>query len=177
MIVLIRIQDAFIPLPLQSYGNFDSICMFLHGYELFRTDQCSFELVVGGLGGCEQFRMGGCEQFWVVGMVSGGYRSFWIVSDGLSWFRLVCRFSGYVFRVYETRKKFNYLIHTTSEKKTHTIRDLSSFFILLRLKRKITSKHFIHQFIQHTIQLSISKLRLIASFLLTSFWLMINIQS
>ena len=54
---------------------------------------------------------------WVVGMISGGFRSFWIVSDGLGWFRLVCRFSGYVFRVYETRKKFNYLIHTTSEKK------------------------------------------------------------
>ena len=48
-----------------------------------------------------------------------------MVSDGLCWFRFVCCFSGYVFRIYETRNKFNYLIHTTSEKKNHTIRDLS----------------------------------------------------
>ena len=32
--------------------NFDSICVFLHGYELFRTSSCSFELVADGLGGC-----------------------------------------------------------------------------------------------------------------------------
>ena len=31
-------------------GNFDSICMFLHGYELFRTGSCSFQLVSGGFG-------------------------------------------------------------------------------------------------------------------------------
>ena len=173
MIALIRIQDAFIALPLQSYGNSDSIRLFLHGYELFWTSSCSFELAVGELGGCGQFRMGGCRQFWVVGIVSGGFRWFWMVSDGLGWFRLVYCFSGYVFRIYETRKKFNCVIHTTSVKNNRTIRDMSSsltemkyltVFILLKLKRKITSKHFIHQLIQHTIQLSISKLRLIASF-------------
>ena len=49
-----------------------------------------------------------------------------MVSDGLCWFRVVCCISGYVFRIYETRNKFDYLIHTTSEKKNHTIRDLSS---------------------------------------------------
>ena len=27
------------------------ICVFLHGYELFQTDLCSFELVAGELGG------------------------------------------------------------------------------------------------------------------------------
>ena len=32
--------------------NFDSICLFLHGYELFWTSSCSFELVADGLGGC-----------------------------------------------------------------------------------------------------------------------------
>ena len=32
--------------------NFDSICVFLHGYELFWTSSCSFELVADGLGGC-----------------------------------------------------------------------------------------------------------------------------
>ena len=54
-----------------------------------------------------------------------------MVSDGLGWFRLVCCFSGYVFRIYETRKKFNYLIHTTSEKKkkNHIIRHFSSSLI------------------------------------------------
>ena len=61
MIVLIRIQDAFIPLPLM--GNFDSICVFLHGYELFQTSSCSFELVAGGLSGCGYFWMGGCGWF------------------------------------------------------------------------------------------------------------------
>ena len=133
MIVLIRIQDAFITLLLQSYGNLVSpcsICVFLHGYELFLTGLCSFKLVVGELGGCGQFRMGGCGQFWLFGMVSGGFRWFWMVSDGLCWFRLVCCFSGYVFRIYETRTKFNYLIHSTSEKKkkNHTIRSLTEIF-------------------------------------------------
>ena len=32
--------------------SFDSICLFLHRYELFRTGSCSFDLVAGGLGGC-----------------------------------------------------------------------------------------------------------------------------
>ena len=63
-------------------------------------------------------------------MVSGGFRLFWMVSDGLGWFRLVCRFSGYVFRIYETRKKFNYLIHTTSEKKSHNKRFVKFFHIV-----------------------------------------------
>ena len=48
MIVLIRIQDAFTPLFM---GNFDSICVLLRGFELFRTDSCSSELVAGGVGG------------------------------------------------------------------------------------------------------------------------------
>ena len=30
--------------------NFVSICVFLHGYELFRTGLSKFELVAGGLG-------------------------------------------------------------------------------------------------------------------------------
>ena len=30
--------------------NFVSICVFLHGYELFRTRLSKFELVAGGLG-------------------------------------------------------------------------------------------------------------------------------
>ena len=92
----------------------------------------------------------------VVGIVSGGFRWFWMVSDGRGWFRLVYCFSGYVFRIYETRKTFNCVIHTTSVKSNCTIRDMSSsltemkyltVFILLKLKRKITSKHFIHQLI------------------------------
>ena len=177
MIVLIRIQDAFIPLLLQSYSNLVSpcsICVFLHGYELFLTGLCSFKLVVGELGGCGQFRMGGFGQFWLFGMVSGGFRWFWMVSDGLCWFRLVCCFSGYVFRIYETRKKFNCVIHTTSVKNNRTIRNMSSslteikyltVFILLKLKRKITSKHFIHQLIQHTIQLKISNFKINCFFL------------
>ena len=33
-------------------GNFDSICVLLHGCELFWTGSCSFELVAGGIGGC-----------------------------------------------------------------------------------------------------------------------------
>ena len=38
--------------PFTVLGNFDRICVFLHGYELFRTGSCSFELVAGKLGGC-----------------------------------------------------------------------------------------------------------------------------
>ena len=56
-------------------GNFDSICVFLHGYELFRTNSCSFELVAEGLGGC--------GYFWVAG---GGW--FPVVADGFRWFRV-----------------------------------------------------------------------------------------
>ena len=50
-------------------GNFDSICVFLHRHELFRTGSCSFERVVGGLGGCGCFWVGGCGWFQVA---SGG---------------------------------------------------------------------------------------------------------
>ena len=56
-------------------GNFDSICVFFHGYELFRTNSCSFELVAEGLGGC--------GYFWVAG---GGW--FPVVADGFRWFRV-----------------------------------------------------------------------------------------
>ena len=73
MTVLVRIQDAFTSLPLRSSGNFDSICLCLHGYELFRTGLCSFERVAGGLEGD--------GQFWV--MVLGGCGWFQVVSDGL----------------------------------------------------------------------------------------------
>ena len=51
MIVLIRIQDALTLLSLRSSGNFDTACVFVHGYELFQAGSCSFELVAGGLGG------------------------------------------------------------------------------------------------------------------------------
>ena len=51
MIVLIRIQDALTLLSLRSSGNFDTICVFLLGYELLQTGSFSFELVAGGLGG------------------------------------------------------------------------------------------------------------------------------
>ena len=51
MIVLRKIQDVFTPLPLLAWGNSDSISVFLHGYELFWTGSCSFELVAGGLSG------------------------------------------------------------------------------------------------------------------------------
>ena len=46
--------------------NFDGICVFLHGYELFWTVSCSFELVVSGLSGCRYFWVGGCRWFQVV---------------------------------------------------------------------------------------------------------------
>ena len=46
-----RIQDAFTSLSLPSQSNFDSICICLHGYELFRTGLCSFELFAGELEG------------------------------------------------------------------------------------------------------------------------------
>ena len=65
-------------------GNFDSICVLLHGYELFQTGSCSFELVVGGFDGC--------RWFWVAG--SGWFR---VVADGFRCFRVVCCFSSYVF--------------------------------------------------------------------------------
>ena len=73
MIVLIRIQDTCAPLPLRSRDNFDSICVCLHGHELFRIGLCSFKLVVGRLGGGGGFR-------WVV---SVGFGWLWMVSGGL----------------------------------------------------------------------------------------------
>ena len=56
-------------------GNFDSIFMFLHGYELLRTGLCSFELVAGGISGCRWFQV-----------VLDGFRWFWMVSGGFGWF-------------------------------------------------------------------------------------------
>ena len=50
-------------------GNFDNISVVLHGYELFQTGSCSFELVAGGFGGCRWFWVAGCGWFQ---MVSGG---------------------------------------------------------------------------------------------------------
>ena len=40
-------------------GNFDSICMLLHGYELFQTSSCSFRLVAGGFDSCRWFWVAG----------------------------------------------------------------------------------------------------------------------
>lgn len=55
--------------------------------------------------------------------------------------------------MHETRNKLNYLIHTTFEKH-HVLRDLLRFltqdlavFILLELKWRMKSKHFIRQLI------------------------------
>ena len=56
--------------------NFDNICMFLNGYELFRIVSCSIELVAD--------RHGGCGYSWV-----GGCRWFWVVADGFKWFQVV----------------------------------------------------------------------------------------
>ena len=39
------------PTPFTVLGTFDSICVFLHEYELFWTGSCSFELIAGWLGG------------------------------------------------------------------------------------------------------------------------------
>ena len=64
-------------------GNFDDICVFLHEYELFRTDSCSFKLVAGGLDGCRYFWVGGWGWFWVV---ADGFRWFWVISSGFGWF-------------------------------------------------------------------------------------------
>ena len=64
-------------------GNFDGICVFLHGYELFRTGSRSFELVAGGLGGCGYSWVDGCGWFRVV---VDGFRWFRVVSDGFGWF-------------------------------------------------------------------------------------------
>ena len=69
-----RIQDPFIPLSLQALGNFDSVCIFLHGYELFQTGSCSFELVAG-------------DSFGLV--VPDGFRWLQMVSGGFGWFQIV----------------------------------------------------------------------------------------
>ena len=53
--ILLR-YDYFkkIPHPLFRYlGNFDRICIFLQGNELFWTGSCKFELVEDGLSGSE----------------------------------------------------------------------------------------------------------------------------
>ena len=74
---------------------------------------------------------------WVVADSFGWLGWLQVVSDGFGWFQMVSVgfdrfpvFSGYVFRIYETRKKFNYLIHTTSEKKSHNKRFVKFFHIV-----------------------------------------------
>ena len=57
-------------------SNFDDICVFLHGYGLFRTGSCSFELVAD--------RLGGCGYSWVGGYGCSGWLR--MVSGGLGWF-------------------------------------------------------------------------------------------
>ena len=52
------------------------ICVFLHGYELFRTGSCNFQLVAGELGGSGSFWMGSCGWFHVV-------------SDDFGWFTVL----------------------------------------------------------------------------------------
>ena len=93
MIVLIRIQDAFTSLTIRSQGNFDSICVCLHEYELCRTGLCSFELVAGGLGCGGQSWVSGDGFRWLR-MVSGRMVSdrvglLRMVSDGLGWFAVL----------------------------------------------------------------------------------------
>ena len=68
-------------------SNFDDICMFLHGYELFRTGSRSFELLADGLGSCGYSWVGGCGWFQVI-------------SDGFGWFRVVS--GGFCFSSYGT---------------------------------------------------------------------------
>ena len=96
MIVLIRIQDAFIPLPLQSYGNLVSpcsICVFLHGYELFRTGSCIVSswlwvssVAVDSLGLVVVDSFGWLGLFQVV---SGGFGWFQMVPVGFDWFAVL----------------------------------------------------------------------------------------
>ena len=93
MIVLIRIQDAFTSLTIRAQGNFDSICVCLHEYELCRTGLCSFELVAGGLGCGGQSWVSGDGFRWLR-MVSGRMVSdrvglLRMVSDGLGWFAVL----------------------------------------------------------------------------------------
>ena len=85
MIVLIRIQNAFTPLPIRSQGNIDSIRVFLHGYVLFRTGyEVSGWLRVGSVAP---------DSFgWVVADGFGWLR---MLSGGFGWFRVVCCFSSY----------------------------------------------------------------------------------
>ena len=116
MLVLIRIQDAFIPLPLQSYGNLVSACFYMDMNCFGLARVVSSWLWVGSVAADS---LG-----WVVADSFGWLGWLQVVSDGFGWFQMVSVgfdrfpvFSGYVFRIYETRKKFNYLIHTTSEKK------------------------------------------------------------
>ena len=77
MIVFIRIQDVFTPLPLPVILIVSEMDLNLLGFELFRTGSCNFELVAGGLGGCGYF-LGG----WLR-MVLGDFRWFQMVSGGL----------------------------------------------------------------------------------------------
>ena len=68
MIVFIRIEDVFTPLPLRVILIVSEMDLNLLGFELFRTGSCSFELVAGGLGSCGYF-------FWRGGgVVADGFR-------------------------------------------------------------------------------------------------------
>ena len=75
-------------LSLRSSDNFDTICVFLHGYKLFQTGSCSFKLVAG----VDSVAANGFGL--VVADVFGWFRRFQVVSDDFGWF---CNsFSSYV---------------------------------------------------------------------------------
>ena len=62
-------------------GNFKSVCVFLHGYELFQTSLCSFLLQVDSVA-ADILGLAVADGFGWLWLVSSSFRWLWVVSDG-----------------------------------------------------------------------------------------------
>ena len=81
MLVLIRIQDAFIPVPLQSYSNLVSACFYM--------DMNFFELALVVSSWLWVGSVAADSLRWVVADSFGWFGWFQVVSGGFGWFQMV----------------------------------------------------------------------------------------
>ena len=126
MLVLIRInKDAFIPLPLQSYGNLVSACFYMDMNCFGLARVVSSWLWVGSVA-ADSLR-------WVVADSFSWLGWFQVVSGGFGWFQMVSvgfdRFPVLVVTFLKFMRLERSLIiwYILLLKKNHGIRDLPSF--------------------------------------------------
>ena len=94
MIVLIRIQDAFTPLPLRVI-LIVSACFYMD-MNCFGPVRVVSSLLRVGSEAADIFGWVVADGFRWLRMISGGFGWFRVVSDGFGRFRVVCCFSSYV---------------------------------------------------------------------------------